>query len=176
MSKFTCLQLAKIESKMFWKYVPVTSGVTGRVAGGAECLPRDFWPGNFWSPTWKKEERKKWEKGENGEEKKGNCQRGGGKFKMEEEKVGKWVEDLFFFFFFCFYTFENDENLFWGCQNRNFLPGKSISRWEKKIRKNDFAPSEKFSCCAPACHKVYCRRVWSISSPISKFVHGVWIQ
>ena len=29
-----------------------------------------------------------------------------------------------------------------------FLPGKSISRLEK-IRKNDFAPSEKFSSYAP---------------------------
>ena len=29
-----------------------------------------------------------------------------------------------------------------------FLPGKSISRREK-IRKNDFASSEKFSCYAP---------------------------
>ena len=56
---------------------------------------------------------------------------------------------FFFFFFFFAFTFENDENLFWGYQNRNFLPGKSISPREKKIRKNDFAPSEKFSCYAP---------------------------
>ena len=34
-------------------------------------------------------------------------------------------------------------------QNGNFLPGKSISRREKN-QENDFAPSEKFSCYAPA--------------------------
>ena len=34
-------------------------------------------------------------------------------------------------------------------QNGNFLPGKNISRREK-IRKNDFAPSEKYACYAPA--------------------------
>ena len=55
--------------------------------------------------------------------------------------VGK---DLFFSFFF---TFENDENLFWVYQNGNFLQGKSISRRGKK--KNDFAPSEKYACYAP---------------------------
>ena len=52
------------------------------------------------------------------------------------------------FFFFLLFTFENDENLFWVYQNGNFLPGKSISRREK-IRKNDFAPSEKYACYAP---------------------------
>ena len=36
----------------------------------------------------------------------------------------------------------------WVYQNGNFLPGKSISRREK-IWKNDFAPSEKYACCAP---------------------------
>ena len=45
--------------------------------------------------------------------------------------------------------FENDRNLFWVYQNGNFLLGKSISRREK-IRKNDFAPSEKYACYAPA--------------------------
>ena len=43
------------------------------------------------------------------------------------------------------FTFQNDENLFWVYQNGNFLPGKSISHREK-MWKNDFAPSEKFSC------------------------------
>ena len=70
---------------------------------------------------------------------------------MEVGKVIKRGEDFFFFFFFLFvlFTFENDGNLFWVYQNGNFLPGKSISRL-KKIRKNDFAPSEKYACYAPA--------------------------
>ena len=78
----------------------------------------------------------------------------GGKLKMEGGKSSKMRRRPFFLFFFVvggffvFITFQNDENLFWVYQNRNFLLGKSISRREK-IRKNDFAPSEKLSCYAP---------------------------
>ena len=59
---------------------------------------------------------------------------------------------LFFFFFFLLFTFENDGNLFWVHQNGKFLPEKRISRREKKIRKNDFAPLEKYDCYAPVKH------------------------
>ena len=45
---------------------------------------------------------------------------------MEVGKVIKSVKDFFFF------SFENDKNLFWVYQNGNFLPGKNISRQEKK--------------------------------------------
>ena len=55
---------------------------------------------------------------------------------MEVGKVIKPGEDLFFFFFFFpLFIFENDGNLFWVYQNGNFLPGKSISRREKKSGK-----------------------------------------
>ena len=52
---------------------------------------------------------------------------GNGSRKTSEKEVR-----TFFFFFFLLFTFENDENLFWVYQNGNFLPGKSISRREKK--------------------------------------------
>ena len=60
-------------------------------------------------------------------------------------------QEFFFFFlfkFFLLFTFQNNWNLFWYYQYVNFLLGKSISHWEK-IMKNDFAPSEQFSCYAP---------------------------
>ena len=52
---------------------------------------------------------------------------------------------------FWIFTFENDKNLFWVYQSGNFLSGKNISRQEKNIRKNYFAPSEKYACYAPDC-------------------------
>ena len=86
------------------------------------------------------------EKWKNGEEKKENQKREGGKFKMEGGKDTKWGEYLF-----CFSLFKTIEICF-GCtkmgisywkKNKHFTPGK-------KIRKNDFATSEKYSCYAPA--------------------------
>ena len=66
---------------------------------------------------------------------------------MEGGYVRKLAED---FCFVLFFTFQNDWNLFWVNKNGNFLPGKSFSHREK-IRKNGFAPSEKFSCYTPEC-------------------------
>ena len=91
---------------------------------GAECPPRDFWPGNFCWRIGKKRQGKKGKRVEN--------------WKWKQENVRKRGEDLFFFFFFFFFllfTFENDENLFWVYQNGNFLPGKSFSRREKNQEK-----------------------------------------
>ena len=62
------------------------------------------------------------------------------KWKEEKGKVNQMRRGPFFFFYF-----SNHWNLFWVNQNGNFLLGKSISGREK-IRKNDFAPSEKYSC------------------------------
>ena len=55
-----------------------------------------------------------------------------------------------FVFFFAFHFRKRREFVFLGVSNKNgnFLPGKNISRREK-IRKNDFAPSEKYACYAP---------------------------
>ena len=72
------------------------------------------------------------EKGENGEEKKENCKRVGGKLKTEGEKSSKMRSEPFFFLLF---TFQNDKNLFWVYQNGNFLSGRSISRQEKDQEK-----------------------------------------
>ena len=122
------------------------SGVTGGEKG-AECPPEiSDWEISA-DLSGKKQQGKKCKRGENGDD----CKREGGKLKMEGGKSSTMRRGLFFFFFFFFllFTFQNDENLFWVYQNGNFLPGKRNSRREK-IRKNDFAPSEKNSCYAPA--------------------------
>ena len=59
--------------------------------------------------------------------------------RRKEGKVIKRGEDLFFFMLF---TFENNRNLFWVYQNGNFLPGKSISRREKKSEKMTLSPQK----------------------------------
>ena len=112
---------------------------------GGRVSPRDFSPGNFCWPIGKREGRKK------GKMEKENRKREDGKLKIGG-KVAKWGEDLvfvLFLFLFLLFTFQNHWNLFRVYQNGNFLSGKSISHREK-IRKNDFAPSEKFSSYAPA--------------------------
>ena len=86
------------------------------------------------------------QKGENGEEKKENCKKGCGKVKKNGRTEGyKMRRVLFFFFFFFFKT----TKICFGSTKID------ISYWEKafhagkKIRKYDFAPSEKFYCNAP---------------------------
>ena len=74
---------------------------------------------------------------------------------MEEEKVWKRAEDFFLFIFLIIYlfiylfillvTFWNHWNLCLGSTKMdNFTRKIHISCWEK-IRKPDFAPSEKYS-------------------------------
>ena len=91
-------------------------------------------------------------RGENWDEKKENCKnckREGGKLEIKVGmKVGKAIkrgEDLFFsfFFFFLLFTFENDGNLFWDYQKWKILYREKAFHVGKKIRKDDFAPSEK---------------------------------
>ena len=84
-------------------------------------------------------------KRKNGEEKE-NCKREGWKLKMEEGKVTKWVEDLFFFFFKFYLAFHFSKPL-------KFVlgwPKWEFSTWKKHIKpgKNYFAPSEKYSSYA----------------------------
>ena len=125
---------------------------------GAECPPETSDREIFADLSRKKRQGKTGKRGENGEkseEKKENCKREGGKLKKEGGKVTKWLQNKrTFFFFFWLFTFENDNNLFWVYQNGNFLLEK-IFHAGKKIRKNDFAPSEKYACYAPA-HTVRC--------------------
>ena len=101
--------------------------------GRGRVPPQDFWPGNFCWPIGKERQGKR----ENEAEKKENRERKGGKMKMEWGKVKKWGEDFFFAL-----HFSKDQNLFWVNQNGNFLPGKSISRREKKSGKINL-PSQK---------------------------------
>ena len=96
--------------------------------------------------------------------KEGKSKQGRWKIENERRKSYKMRRGLFFFcfcffvfcfcflFLFCFvfFTFQNQcWNLFWVYQNRNFLPGKSISRWEKN--------QEKWLC---PLWKIFLLRLW----------------
>ena len=113
------------------------SGVTG--GGQVEECPPETSDREIFADLQGKKEGRKNGKGGNGEEKKENCEREGGKLKMGGGKCSEMRrggEDLLpFFFFVVALHFQNEENLFWGYQNRNFLPGKSISRQEKNQEK-----------------------------------------
>ena len=94
--------------------------------------------------------KEKIEKGENGEGKKGNCKREGGNLKMEGGKSSKMRRGPFFFFFFCFSLFKMTKICF-GSTKMEIFYWEKVFHAGKKIRKNDFAPSEIFSCYAPGC-------------------------
>ena len=68
--------------------------------------------------------------------------------KKRQEKKGKGVKIDFFFFFLFNSLFKTTKICFGSTRMEIFYWEKSISCWEK-IRKNDFALSEKFSCYAP---------------------------
>ena len=107
---------------------------------GAECPPRDFWPGNFCWPTGKKEARKKGKRGENWEEKKENCKREGG-------KVTKWGEDLrtfFFFFFFLLLTFQTTKICFGSTKMEIFYREKAFHAGKKKSGQMTLPPHKNF--------------------------------
>ena len=147
-------------------YPLLLSGITGR----GTVPPPYFWLGNFCWPTGKKRGKKKMEKGENGEEKKENCKRKGGKLKMEGGKCskksrGQRTSSFFFvFLFFLFFTFKNDENLFWVYQIKmEIFYREEAFHTGKKIRKNDLAPLEKFSCYAPALTILICHKLMHLS-------------
>ena len=94
-------------------------------------------------PTRKKRQGKK---GKGVKIEKEEKEREGGKFKMEGGKVTKWGEDLFLF---CFSLFKTTKICFGSTKMEIFYREKAFHA-RKKIRKNDFAPSEKFSCYSPA--------------------------
>ena len=114
-----------------------------------QSAPPPLLTGKFLLTYLEKRGKEKTEKGENGEGKKENCKRVGGKLKMEGGKSCKMRRGLFFFcfvfVFVClFFTFQNDWNLFWVYQHGNFLPGKSISPREKKSGKMTLPPQKNF--------------------------------
>ena len=114
------------------------SGIT---RGGRVTHPRKVW-GKFWQGEKGRKRGKKRGRGkeagnkesENGEEKKGNCKRGGRKLsKMEGKRYGneEMSRGPFFFFFFFSCHFLKPLKFVWGVPNSNwkFLQGK-IGKWE----------------------------------------------
>ena len=77
-----------------------------------------------------------------------------GKVEMEVGKVLKRGEDpffffFFFFFFFCFSLLKTTEIGFFRSTKMGIFYREKTFHTGKKIRKNDFAPSEKYPCYAP---------------------------
>ena len=72
------------------------------------------------------------------------------KIENREGKLLQNEERTFFFFFFFACHFSKPLKYVLGLPIWKFSTGKSISCQENKNQeKNDFAPSEKFSCYAP---------------------------
>ena len=71
----------------------------------------------------------------------------GGKLKVEGGKLQN-EERTVFFFFLLLTSFENPRNLFWATKMGIFYREKALYAGEK-IRKKDFAPTEKYSSYAP---------------------------
>ena len=106
-------------------------------AQGGRMPPGDFWLGNFWWPTGNKRGKEKREKGWKLRKKEGKLYKGRWKFR-------KWWEDPFFFF--CSSLFEPTKICCESTKMEIFYREKAFYSG-KKIRKNDFAPSE--NCYAP---------------------------
>ena len=115
------------------------SGVTGGGGGGS---PQRLLTGKFLWCIGKKRQGKKREKGWKLRRKEGKSEKGRWKKKPENGSRKSYKKSWGpFFFFFAFH--------FW--KRRKFVLG--LPKWEfsagGKIRKNDFAPSEKYACYAP---------------------------
>ena len=122
---------------------PIYSGVTGRgVVGWGRVPPSQRLLTGKFLLTYREKRDK--EKRENGAEKKENLKREGGKLKMKGGKVTtKWGEDLFFFFL-------RTTEICFGSTKMGIFYWKKAFHAGEKMRKNDFAPSEKFSSNTPA--------------------------
>ena len=169
-----------------------------RGPGGGQGDSLTLLTGKFVLTYW---EKRGTEKKENGEEKK-EIEKGkveNWKWKGKSYKMRRGLFLFFFcflfccfcfcflgFFLFCFvlfcffwlFTFQNHCYLFWVFQNLNFLPGKSISRREKKFRKNDFAPSEKYSSYASASFTIWTKPdiiTYNLKAWYWKHIHVQWI-
>ena len=111
-------------------------------AGGGQ----DFWPGNFWWPTGKKEWRKKWKRGKM-EKKRRKIVKG--RWKIENGRRESMKMSRGFFFFFCFSLLKMMKICF-GATKMEICYWEKAFHTGKNIWKNDFAPSEKCFCYAPA--------------------------
>ena len=112
---------------------------------GEECPSRDFWLGNFCWCIGKREARKigKKEQKKKGKLKKGRWKIENGRRKSYKKRWG------FFFFFFYFSLFKTTEICFGVYTKMEIFYREKAFHARKKIRKNDFAPSEKFACYFP---------------------------
>ena len=111
------LNKPKVKFYYFWKH-KVNSGVTGGGGGGGEqSAPQRLLTGKFLLMYREKEARKKWK-----------------------------TFFSFFFFFFCFSLLQTMEICF-GSTKMGIFNREKAFHAGKKIRKNDFAPLEKYACC-----------------------------
>ena len=116
---------------------------------GAECPPQTFYREIFADLPGKKRQEKR-ERGKI-EKKRKIVKKKVENWKWEEGKLQNEKRTSFFFFFFCFSLFKTKRLKFvLGLPKWKFSAGEKAFHARKKIRKNDFAPLEKFSCYAPA--------------------------
>ena len=123
-----------------------SSGITGRGWQGEKCPPPPE------TSDWKisadiPDKKRQGKKGKGVEIEKKRMKIVKGKVENWKWKVEKWGE-AFFFFFFCLSLFKTTKICFGSTKVVIFYQEKAFHAG-KKIRKNDFAPSEKFSCYAP---------------------------
>ena len=83
---------------------------------------------------------------------------GNGSRKTSEKEVRTF---FFFFFFFCFSLLKMTKICFGSTKMGIFYREKAF-HVGKKIRKDDFAPSEKYACYAPVVHYILFVR-WAYS-------------
>ena len=102
---------------------------------GAECPPRDFWPGNLCCPIGKKVARKKCKRGEMEKKRKKTVKGKVDNRKWKEDKVPKWGP---FFLFFCFSLFKMTKICF-GCTKMEIFYRKKENTPGKKSAKMTLA-------------------------------------
>ena len=113
---------------------------------GGQSAPRDFWPENFCWRIGEKRGKGKWDgwklRRKEGKLWKGRWKIGNGSRKSYKKRWGP------FFFFFAFHFWKRQKFVL-GLRKWEFSTGKKHFTPGKKIRKNDFAHSEKYACYAP---------------------------
>ena len=135
---------------MLWTNVDLNQWCNRQGVGqGAECLPRDFWPGNFCWPTRKKRGKEKMEKGEMEKKRREIVKRKVENWKWEE---GKLQNEERTFFFFRLFTFQNHWNLFWVYE---------MEKWKFSSGKRHFTPGKNQEKLICPLRKIFLLRPWS---------------
>ena len=118
---------------------------------GAQCPPRDFWPGNFCWLIWKKIGKEKRVKIEKKRRKIVKGRWKGEKLEMEAGKVLKRGEALFFFFFFFFSLLKTTEICFGSTKMGIFYREKAFHAGKKNQEKL-LCPLRKICLLSPWSH------------------------